>query len=160
MLAAISTARRSAAGATRTGTVYKLTYSDGHWAYSTVHSFNSNTGDSPFGGVTFDTKGNLRHRDRRWYRSLQRGLRGGVGDHAVRAVVSAVVNYQLRRFRHDEFRTASELSFNLSSRPATAALTIAVVFALTLMAIPHRPRPSLYSTTSPAEWMGKTRWSD
>ena len=40
------------------GTVYKLTYSNGYWVYSTVHSFNTTTGDSPFGGVTFDTKGN------------------------------------------------------------------------------------------------------
>lgn len=41
------------------GTVFKLTYSNSYWTYSTLHDFNSTTGDSPFGGVTFDTKGNL-----------------------------------------------------------------------------------------------------
>jgi len=39
------------------GTVYKLTYSNGYWVYSTVYSF-GNAGNSPFGGVTFDAKGN------------------------------------------------------------------------------------------------------
>ena len=41
------------------GTVYKLTYFNGYWTYKTLHDFNSSTGDSPFGGVTFDAKGNL-----------------------------------------------------------------------------------------------------
>ncbi len=39
------------------GTVYKLTYFNGYWTYSTVYNF-GNDGNSPFGGVTFDSKGN------------------------------------------------------------------------------------------------------
>jgi uncharacterized repeat protein (TIGR03803 family) len=41
------------------GAVFELTYSAGSWTYNTLHDFDSNTGDSPFGGVTFDAKGNL-----------------------------------------------------------------------------------------------------
>jgi uncharacterized repeat protein (TIGR03803 family) len=40
------------------GTVFKLTYTNGYWVYSTVYSF-GNEGNSPFGGVTLDGQGNL-----------------------------------------------------------------------------------------------------
>lgn len=40
------------------GTVFKLTYNNGGWVYSTVYSF-GNEGNSPFGGVTLDAQGNL-----------------------------------------------------------------------------------------------------
>jgi uncharacterized repeat protein (TIGR03803 family) len=46
-------------GAYTEGVVFRLTYLNGYWVYSTVHDFTSNTGDSPFGGVTFDAKGNM-----------------------------------------------------------------------------------------------------
>ena len=46
-------------GVHESGAVFRLTYSAGYWTYSTVHDFDSTTGDSPFGGVTFDAKGNL-----------------------------------------------------------------------------------------------------
>ncbi|MGA2906031.1 MAG: choice-of-anchor tandem repeat GloVer-containing protein [Candidatus Korobacteraceae bacterium] len=41
------------------GTVYRLNYDGGAWTYQTLHDFNSTTGDSPFGGVTFDSQGNM-----------------------------------------------------------------------------------------------------
>jgi len=41
------------------GTVYKLVYDGGAWTYQTLHDFYSTTGDSPFGGVTFDSQGNM-----------------------------------------------------------------------------------------------------
>ena len=40
------------------GTVFRLVYSNGYWTYQTLYSF-GNDGNSPFGGVTFDSKGNM-----------------------------------------------------------------------------------------------------
>jgi uncharacterized repeat protein (TIGR03803 family) len=46
-------------GVYESGAIFELTYSAGSWTYKTLHDFDSNTGDSPFGGVTFDSKGNM-----------------------------------------------------------------------------------------------------
>ena len=40
------------------GTIFRLVYSGGYWTYQTLYSF-ENDGNSPFGGVTFDSQGNM-----------------------------------------------------------------------------------------------------
>jgi uncharacterized repeat protein (TIGR03803 family) len=41
------------------GAIFRLVDAGGSWTYQTLHSFSMDTGDSPFGGVTFDSQGNM-----------------------------------------------------------------------------------------------------
>jgi uncharacterized repeat protein (TIGR03803 family) len=46
-------------GANGLGSVFKLTFSDGQWVYTTLHDFNGNDGSSPHGSLVLDANGNL-----------------------------------------------------------------------------------------------------
>ncbi len=47
-------------GAFASGSVFKLTQSDGSWTYTSLHDFTSgNDGGNPYGNVVFDARGNL-----------------------------------------------------------------------------------------------------
>ncbi len=47
-------------GAFASGSVFKLTQSDGSWTYTSLHDFTSgNDGGNPYGNVVFDASGNL-----------------------------------------------------------------------------------------------------
>jgi uncharacterized repeat protein (TIGR03803 family) len=47
-------------GAFSSGSVFKLTPSNGSWTYTSLHDFsNENDGGSPYGNVSFDASGNL-----------------------------------------------------------------------------------------------------
>jgi len=41
------------------GAIFRLVHDGNSWNYQTLHSFTMETGDSPFGGVTFDSQGNM-----------------------------------------------------------------------------------------------------
>jgi len=41
------------------GSVFKLTYSEGNWVYTTLVDFNGQDGANPHGSIVFDANGNL-----------------------------------------------------------------------------------------------------
>ena len=46
-------------GAGDNGTIFRLVNAGGSWTYQTLHSFSIDFGAAPFGGVTFDSQGNM-----------------------------------------------------------------------------------------------------